>query len=221
MDEQRSAESIDNAARKEKTRTHEKRQKRMRDMGFIPVDDIVLCGITQGKVLEIDVIPGYLGLEWLKETKRTSLYWLAQSEDVRTLALGNAKCYGFEDRVTCLVYDGKNGFPFKKDFFDGVISHAAMHGWDNPLRVFNNIHMVLKRGCKFYISDLKAAIAPKMVKILKSILNVAGESEKEFLQSIENAYSKGEVIEILSKSKINHYDVVESRFGLTITGMKT
>ena len=49
-------------------------QRRLRDKGWIETKDIIKSGITKGLALEIGPGPGYLGLEWLKNTQGTSIY---------------------------------------------------------------------------------------------------------------------------------------------------
>ena len=47
-------------------------QKRLRDKIWIETKDIKKSGITKGIALEIGPGPGYLGLEWLKNTQGTT-----------------------------------------------------------------------------------------------------------------------------------------------------
>ena len=54
-------------------RIYDKMQRRFRDKGWMETKAIIKSGINAGTVLEIGPGPGYLGLEWLKETDGTNL----------------------------------------------------------------------------------------------------------------------------------------------------
>jgi len=44
--------------------------RRMRDKGWLETKGILNAGIVQGLALEVGPGPGYLGLEWLKNTQK-------------------------------------------------------------------------------------------------------------------------------------------------------
>jgi len=45
-------------------------QRGMRDRGWIETHALIKSGIQQGHALEVGPGPGYLGLEWLKNTQK-------------------------------------------------------------------------------------------------------------------------------------------------------
>jgi ubiquinone/menaquinone biosynthesis C-methylase UbiE len=68
----------------------------MRDRGWLETDSVIKSGISRGLALEIGPGPGYLGLEWLKKTRNTSLEGLEISKSMIEVAEKNAREYGFD-----------------------------------------------------------------------------------------------------------------------------
>jgi ubiquinone/menaquinone biosynthesis C-methylase UbiE len=188
-------------------------QKHMRDKGALETDHIIKHGITYGTALEIGPGPGYLGLEWLKKTDKTKLTGLEISEDMKKLALKNAKAYGMENRVEYVISDATRSFPFESNTFDAVFSYGSLHEWTNPIPVFNEIARVLKAGGRFFISDLKRNINFIMKSSGVVILR------NGVITSINASYLKEEIIEILGKSDLNNFSVREHPAGLRIKGI--
>ncbi len=194
-------------------------QKLMRDKGFIETDEIIKSGINYGTVLEIGPGPGYLGLEWLSKTQKTNLYWLEISEDMKNIAVKNAKEYAMQDRVKYVISDATKNFPFENEKFDAVFTNGSLHEWTNPIEVFIEINRVLKTGGKFFVSDLKRNIN-FFLKILMKIMTKKKSMKKGLVTSIQAAYLKNEIENILKKSQIKDFTISENAFGLIITGCK-
>ena len=55
------------------TEIYDRMMRRMRDRGWLETQEILGAGISSGRALEVGPGPGYLGLEWLKKTKGTTL----------------------------------------------------------------------------------------------------------------------------------------------------
>lgn len=102
-----------------------------RDKGYLYTNEIIESGIEDGWVLEVGPGPGYLGLDWLKNTERTWLTGLDISADMVKVAEKNALEYGLEDRVEYVVGNAMN-LPFDDEVFDAVFSNASLHEWEDP-----------------------------------------------------------------------------------------
>ena len=76
------------------TQTYDLMMRRMRDRGWLETKLIIKEGISSGLVLEVGPGPGYLGLEWLRNTNATRLKGLDISDDMITVARRNAHEYG-------------------------------------------------------------------------------------------------------------------------------
>jgi ubiquinone/menaquinone biosynthesis C-methylase UbiE len=196
-------------------------QKYLRDKGILETDKIIKHGISYGTALEIGPGPGYLGLEWLRKTNDTKLTGLEISEDMKKLALKNAKAYGMEHRVEYVISDATRSFPFEGSTFDGVFSYGSLHEWTDPIPVFNEISRVLKPGGRFFISDLKR----NTNFIMKLLMNMMTKSigivilRDGVRTSINASYVRKEILEILNKSDLDNFSVREHPAGLRIKGI--
>ena len=122
--------------------------------------------ITNGKSLEIG--PGYLGLEWFKETSGSTLIGLDVSSEMIKMAEKNAVDYGFlKNHVTYQVNDAQE-LPFENKTFDAVFTNASLHEWISAIDTFNEIHRVLKINGRNFICDLRRDMNYQCLKIFKN-----------------------------------------------------
>ena len=198
--------------------TYDKMQRYLRDRGWIETNSIIAFGIDSGLALEIGPGPGYLGLEWLKKTTNTNLKCVEISRDMIKIAEKNAKEYNFIDRVE--YKEGKaEVIPFNDNMFDAVFSNGSLHEWPDPMKAFNEIYRVLKRGGKFFISDMRRDMNPLMVWFLK-INSRPKEIRPGLISSIHAAYTKEEIRGILNRTPLKNAIVSKSMIGIEIQGIK-
>jgi len=194
-------------------------QKKLRDRGLLETNEVIKAGIIGGTVLEIGPGPGYLGLEWMKRCSNSALYWLEISEDMMKLAWKNAEKYNLKEEPRISIGDATKSFPFPDCFFDGVFTAGSLHEWSEPVNVINEIERVLKPGGNFYIGDFKRNMNPFIILLMG--LNASKKAMKQGLKSsINAAYTKDEIVFLLKNSNFKSYKVVESHFGLSISGKK-
>ena len=197
---------------------YDKMQRHLRDKGWIETNRIIAFGINSGLALEIGPGPGYLGLEWLKKTTNTNLKCVEISPDMIKIAEKNAKEYHFTDRVE--YKEGKaEVIPFSDNMFDAVFTNGSLHEWPDPMKAFNEIHRVLKRGGKFFISDLRRDMNPFMAFFLK-INAKPKEIRPGLISSINAAYTKEEIVVTLSKTPLKDAIVSKDMIGIEIKGIK-
>jgi ubiquinone/menaquinone biosynthesis C-methylase UbiE len=189
-----------------------------RDKGQLLTPMIVEAGITTGLVLEIGPGPGYLGLEWLKQTENTHLKALDISQDMLTIAQKNAEAYNLTGRVEYLHGDALQ-MPFDDAYFDGVFTHAALHEWADPEQAFNQIHRVLKSGGRYLITDLRRDM-PLPIKWLMWLGTKPKEIRPGLTKSINASYTRTEVQTLLAKTRLQDASVEQNPFGLAVTGRK-
>lgn len=201
------------------TRVYDTFARNMCEKGWIETDSIIKSGIDNGKVLEIGSGPGYLGLDFLKKTSNTTLTGLEISKSMITIAKNNAAEYEIpSERIT---YTEGNAMetPFPADHFDAVISSGSLHEWEEPVRVFNEIHRVLKTGGRYYICDLRRDLPFFVVWFLK--ISVKPTSMRAGLQtSLQAAYTKMEIEKLLADSSLKVSDVNKDFTGISISGEK-
>jgi ubiquinone/menaquinone biosynthesis C-methylase UbiE len=200
-------------------RTYDTFMRGMRDRGWMETNEIIKAGITSGLALELGPGPGYLGLEWLKKTTGTYLKGLDISENMIEIATQNAREYGFRDRVEYVRGDACE-MPFEDAFFNAVFSNGSLHEWARPDEIINEIGRVLKPGGRYCITDMKRNMSP-FVKSFLWIMAKPRNIRPYLVSSINAAYTKDEIEELLSGTKISGWQIDENPIGLTISGRKT
>ena len=198
---------------------YDKMMRRLRDKGWLETKLILNAGIRSGLALEVGPGPGYLGLEWLKETEGTTLKGLDISPNMIKMAERNAREYGLEDRVEYVESDARN-MPFEDNTFDAVFTNGSFHEWAQPEDILNEIYRVLKPGGKYSISDLRRDMNP-VIKWLMKLMTKPKEIKSGLISSINAAYIVDEIRELLKGTKLQGYDVHKSVMGLAITGEKS
>jgi ubiquinone/menaquinone biosynthesis C-methylase UbiE len=189
-----------------------------RDKGWMETDQIIANGITSGMALEIGPGPGYLGLEWLKKTKKTSLKGLEFRNELMPIALKNSSEYRFEGRVEYQFSEAEE-LPYDDHTFSAVISTGSLHEWKNSVKVLDEIDRVLMKGGRYFISDLKRNMN-KLVKIFLKI-NARNKLLHEGLDLfICNSYTMTEIEILVSFSELKNARIKETISGIEITGLK-
>ena len=197
---------------------YDQMQRRLRDKGWIETKDIIKSGITKGIALEIGPGPGYLGLEWLKNTQGTTLKGLDISPDMISIAERNAEEYSLSERVE---YSHSSGeiMPFDDEEFDAVFTNGSLHEWSEPENTFNEIWRVLKKGGRVFISDLRR----DMFFLIKWFLWINSKPKQirpGLITSINAAYTPDELRELIKGTKLENCIVSGNPIGLELTGVK-
>jgi ubiquinone/menaquinone biosynthesis C-methylase UbiE len=193
--------------------------RRMRDRGWIETKLIIRAGISSGLALEVGPGPGYLGLEWLKNTNGTTLKGLDVSDDMIALAERNAREYGLTDRVQYVNGDARR-MPFENEYFDAVFTNGSLHEWAHPEEILNEIARVLKPGGRYCISDLRRDMNP-LIKAFLWLVTQPKEMRRGLLTSIGSSYTPSECEELLSKTQLPGWNIEDNRLGLVVSGQKT
>jgi ubiquinone/menaquinone biosynthesis C-methylase UbiE len=199
---------------------YDKFMKRRRDRGsWIDTEPVFKAGINRGLVLEIGPGPGYLGLEWLKKTDKTSLQTLEISLDMIKIAEKNAIDYNFQKRIKN-IHGNALEMPFEDNMFDGVFTNGSLHEWADPIKVFNEIYRVLKIDGKYCISDLRRDINP-LIKWFMSSTSKPIEMKEGLLASINASYTVKELHRLLQNTNLRNYKIKKNFIELIIQGDKT
>ena len=200
------------------TQAYDKMMRRMRDKGWLETKSIMQAEISLGIVLEVGPGPGYLGLEWLKNTDGTILKGLDISEDMIAIAERNAAEYDLEDRVTYVQGDACV-MPFEDDYFDGVFTNGSLHEWAHPEVIISEIARVLKPGGNYCISDLRRDMS-SFIKWFMWFVTRPKEIRPGLLTSIKASYIVPEIESMLSKTQLKSWHVKGNIMGLVISGQK-
>lgn len=197
---------------------YDQMQRKLRDKGWIETKDLIKSGITEGLALEIGPGPGYLGLEWLKNTQGTTLKGVDISPDMISLAERNAEEYGLSERVE-YVHSSGDKMPFDDETFDAVFTNGSLHEWSDPENTFNGIWRILKRGGRIFLSDLRRDMF-FLVKWFLLINAKPKEIRQGLITSINAAYTPDELKELKKGTKLENCIVSGNPIGLILAGVK-
>lgn len=197
---------------------YDQMQRRLRDRGWIETRDIAKSGITHGLALEIGPGPGYLGLEWLKNTQGTTLKGLDISADMIAVAQRNARACGLDERVEYVHSSGAK-LPFEDGLFDAVFTASSLHEWSEPNATFHEVWRVLKAGGRLLISDFRRDMFP-LLKWCLWLIAKPKAIRPGLLTSINAAYTPDEVRALIRETELSSCEVTGSPIGLKVIGIK-
>jgi len=191
----------------------------MRDRGWQETNTIIKSGIDRGVVLEIGPGPGYIGLEWLKKTRHSTLVGLEISKNMIELAQKNAGEYGFGAERIKYAQGNAMEMSFADGAFDGVFSSGSLHEWEDPVRIFSEIHRVLKPGGHYCICDLRRDLS-FIVKWFFTISIKQPAMKHGLKTSLQASYTRAELEKLAAASPLKEATVKANLFGITLFGVK-
>jgi len=197
---------------------YDQMQRDFRDKGWMETKALLDSGITQGHTLEIGHGPGYLGLEWLKQTENTTLTGFDISPDMSALAQRNAQEYGMTARTEYRL-GNCDRLSFDDYTFDAVFTNGSLHEWVNPQAAFDEIWRVLKPGGRYFISDLRR----DMNGLLRGFLWLSVRPtamRPGLLTSVRAAYTPDELRNLLNQTRLKTGKVSANAIGMEISGAK-
>lgn len=200
------------------TEAYDQMMRTLRDKKYMETGAILKSVISKGSVLEVGPGPGYLGLEWLKNTKGTKLTGLEISSNMIKIAERNALDYGMENRVSYILGNAME-MPFKDSEFDAVFTNGSLHEWEEPVKIFNEIYRILKSGGRYFISDLRRDMNFIIKWFLKKTTKPR-EMVSGLISSMNASYIESEIRMILANSDLKDSHIKMNPFGLEITGGK-
>lgn len=110
-------------------------------------------GVTDGLALDLGTGPGYLTVELARCRPGLRVVGLDLAAHMVEKARRYAAWTQLDGRALWPQGDGHR-LPFADGTFDLVFSSFALHHWDDPLRILDEIARVLKPGGRYYIADL-------------------------------------------------------------------
>jgi len=182
------------------------------------LEPVIRAEITSGLVLEVGSGPGYLGLEWLKSTRDTTLRCLDIDKHMIAIARKHANQYGLSSRVEYIMADASQ-MPFEDRLFDSVFSNCSLHEWAHPEPILDEINRVLKPGGRYCIVDLRRDIKPRVKQFLWARTQPE-EMQPTCLAAIEASYTASEIVVMLGRTKLLNWHIDTNFWGLIISGRK-
>jgi ubiquinone/menaquinone biosynthesis C-methylase UbiE len=154
-------------------------------------------GITDGKVLDVGTGTGSIAIGFAQGLSGVQVVGLDLSDVALELARDNAQKSEISSRVTFEKGDAQD-MPFEDTTFDLVISSDTLHLIKNPIKMFDEVHRVLKPQGWFFISDFRRSWLGILTKHIRA------------------SYSPKEVRDLLSQSKLQKWQVKDYFFWLSI-----
>jgi ubiquinone/menaquinone biosynthesis C-methylase UbiE len=197
---------------------YDQMQRGFRDKGWMETKSLIDSGVTHGHALEIGHGPGYLGLEWLKQTENTTLTGFDISPDMSALAQRNARDYGVTARSEYRL-GNCNHLAFDDNSFDAVFTNGSLHEWAEPQAAFDEIWRVLKPGGRYFISDLRRDMNFLILSFLwLGVRPIA--MRPGLLTSVGAAYTPDELRRLLDQTQLKAAKIRVNAIGLEILGVK-
>jgi len=153
--------------------------------------------ITSGKILDIGCGTGLLAIEFAKNLPGVEIIGLDLSDVALDVGRDNVQKSKVIERISFKKGDAED-IPFEDNAFILVISSNTLHLIMNPIKMFNEIHRVLKSKGKFFISDFR-----------RSWIGI-------FSKHVRASYSPKEVKTFLSQSELQNWKVKDYFFWLSI-----
>ena len=173
-----------------------------RDRGRIGTREIIKAGIKHGLALEIGPGPGYLGLEWLKETEGTSLKAVEISPAMIAIAKKNAAEYDLGTRSEYVIGDAQE-LPFDDNTFDVVINECAVGIPDDSQMVLNEMVRVVKPGgvCAIHESTWRKKLSNDEKEEISERYGTTPLEYEEWIEMLQKAGVKEIITEFDEWSK--------------------
>jgi ubiquinone/menaquinone biosynthesis C-methylase UbiE len=164
-------------------------------------------GVTQGYGLDLGTGPGYVAVQLARQRPGLHMVGLDLAAHMVRDATHLALESGLNGRNLWLQADGHH-LPFADGSFDLVVSSFALHHWDDPLHVLNEVARVLAPDGRYYIGDVcrevnafqrlfAYASIPVISLPLGSYRGYGG-----YYESVRAGYTRAEAQDLLERSAL-------------------
>lgn len=169
------------------------------------------------RILEVAPGPGSLAIE-LARIGEYQVVGLDISKSFVQIAQAKAK----EAGVTVEFRHGNaSNMPFDAGSFDLIVCRAAFKNFTEPIQALHEMHRVMKPGGKALIMDLRRDASLEDIKTHVNSLNLSWINSlmtqwtfKLFL--LKNAYTSGEIRQLISQTSFVRHDIREDSVGMTL-----
>jgi ubiquinone/menaquinone biosynthesis C-methylase UbiE len=164
-------------------------------------------GVSRGYGLDLGTGPGYVALEIAGHRPGLQMVGLDLAAHMVERARRGAGRAGLNGRAAWPQGDG-HALPFADESFDLAVSSFALHHWDEPLQVLNEIARVLKPNGQYYIADL--CRQPNMIQRLLAYASIPVISLPfggywgygGYYESVRASYTRHEAQNLLERSAL-------------------
>jgi ubiquinone/menaquinone biosynthesis C-methylase UbiE len=179
--------------------------------------------VSKGEAVDIGCGPGHLIFDLARQLPNLQVTGIDISDEVLEQAESFAAQHGYGDRV-CFKKGSAQAVPVPDESFDLVISTLSLHHWHEPVAVLNEVARILRPGGAFLIFDLRRDMAPPFYLLLwfatRFIVPRALRVANEPLGSRNAAYTRQEAVQLVEKSNLSGWRVIDGPLWLIIEGQK-
>jgi ubiquinone/menaquinone biosynthesis C-methylase UbiE len=164
-------------------------------------------GVTDGCGLDLGTGPGQVAVQMAHRRPGLSMVGLDLAAHMVVQARRRGVRAGLDGRALWPQGDGHR-LPFVNHSFDLVVSSFALHHWDDPLQVLNEMARVLAPGGRYYIADLCREVSPAQRLFAYATiptLSLAFGSYRGYggyYESVRAAFSRDEATQLLARSDL-------------------
>ena len=116
------------------------------------LEKIISPRLSCGKILELG--PGKIWPSLNLVSQRVALDTIGIGYTIKEKAQALKRAGELEIKSRVKYYtEGLLKFPLREQSIDGVISFGALHAWERPQVIFDEVARVLKKGGVFFIGD--------------------------------------------------------------------
>jgi ubiquinone/menaquinone biosynthesis C-methylase UbiE len=178
------------------------------------VSEILPAG---SRILEVAPGPGSLAIE-LARIGKYQVVGLDISKSFVQIAQAKAKEAG---AAVDFRHGNASNMRFDADSFDLIICRAAFKNFTEPIQALHEMHRVLKPGGKALIMDLRRDASLEDITTHVNSLDLSWINTlitkwtfKLFL--LKNAYTSGDIRQLVSPTRFARHDIREDTVGMTI-----
>jgi ubiquinone/menaquinone biosynthesis C-methylase UbiE len=132
--------------------SYEKATRLVIESYYSQVADEIASNFAGRTILDLGTGPGYLPVEIVRRKPEINIIGIDLSKKLIHMAQANAAKAGFARQIRFEVGNSAR-LRFNNNSFDMVISTGMLHSLKDPVRVFKEIHRVLKKGGQAWIYD--------------------------------------------------------------------
>ncbi len=164
-------------------------------------------GVGEGWCLDLGTGPGTVAIHLARRRPGLHMVGLDLSTAMVQQARRKADRAGLNGRGGWPQADAHK-LPFADGQFDLVFSSFAMHHWDNPLQILNEVARVLKPGGRYYLTDLcrqtnvlQRGFAYASIPVI-SLPFGSYRGYGGYYESVRSAYTCDEALDLLQHSNL-------------------
>lgn len=161
----------------------------------------------KGTLVDIGCGSGNLIIQIAESFPDLNLIGIDISSEILEFAKKRALDRGLGKRIEFKIGNVEK-LPFSNESIDFIISTLSLHHWVNPVKVFNEIHRVLKRDGTSLIFDFRRDSRKFFYGILtfatKVVVPKALKEIHEPMGSIQSSYAYSEILPLISQTNFQN-----------------